>query len=300
MGYERIDDDVYVFSSDTYAQVTAGLVFTRAGAILIDTLPFPRETQSIVQFERRRGGLGVRYVINTHHHADHVYGNYLFPGARVIAHEICRTIMMKEGPALLERDRQSMPQLMEVVLRFPDITLDKGGAIHIGGKSMEIIPLPGHSDDVLGVYLVQEKILFASDAMMPVPYIVGGDPDAYKRSLLRMGELNLENLVQGHGEVLLRGEIPEALNANVAYLDTVRAQVREGIEMGLSRDEIAALDIEECGLSRVPLGGLAQHLHRANVLYLYDEMRRGGLPFAADGPGTSPARAPADEDEPLE
>jgi cyclase len=300
MGYERIDDDVYVFSSDTYAQVTAGLVFTRAGAILIDTLPFPRETQSIVQFERRRGGLGVRYVINTHHHADHVYGNYLFPGARVIAHEICRATMMKEGPALLERDRQSMPQLMEVVLRFPDITLDKGGAIHIGGKSMEIISLPGHSDDMLGVYLVQEKILFASDAMMPVPYIVGGDPEAYKRSLLRIGELNLENLVQGHGEVLLRGEIPDALNANVAYLDTVRARVREGIEMGLSRDEIAALDIEECGLSRVPLGGLAQHLHRANVLYLYDEMRRGGLPFAADEPETSPARAPADEDEPLE
>ncbi|MGB9593785.1 MAG: MBL fold metallo-hydrolase [Anaerolineae bacterium] len=299
MGYERIDDDVYVFSSDTYAQVTAGLVFTKAGAILIDTLPFPRETQTILQFERRRGGMGVRYVINTHHHADHVYGNYLFPGARVIAHENCRAVMVKEGPALLERDRQSMPQLMEVVLRFPDITLDKGGAIHIGGKSMEIIPLPGHSDDLLGVYLVQEKILFASDAMMPVPYIVGGDPEAYKRSLLRMGELNLENLVQGHGEVLLRGEIADALNANIAYLDTVRARVREGIEMGLSRDEIAALDIEECGLSRVPLGGLAQHLHRANVLYLYDEMRRGGIPMTAEEPGASVAPSARDDDEPF-
>ncbi len=299
MGYERIDDDVYVFSSDTYAQVTAGLVFTKAGAILIDTLPFPRETQTIVQFERRRGGLGVRYIINTHHHADHVYGNYLFPEARVIAHENCRAAMVKDGPALLERDRQSMPQLMDVVLRFPDITLDKGGAIHIGGKSMEIIPLPGHSDDLLGVYLVQEKILFASDAMMPVPYIVGGDPEAYKRSLLRMGELNLENLVQGHGEVLLRGEIPDALNANIAYLDTVRARVREGIEMGLSREEIAALDVEECGLSRVPLGGLAQHLHRANVLYLYDAMRRGTIPLTADDSETS-AVASATDDEPLE
>ncbi len=284
MGYERIDDDVYVFSSDTYAQVTAGLVFTREGAILIDTLPFPRETQSILQFERRRGGIGVRYVINTHHHADHVYGNYLFPGARVIAHEGCRAAMVKDGPALLERDRQSMPQLMDVVLRFPDVTLDKGGAIHIGGKSIEIIPLPGHSDDLLGVYLVQEKILFASDAMMPVPYIVGGNPEAYKRSLLRMAELNLENLVQGHGEVLLRGEIPDALNANIAYLDILRERVREGIAMGLTRDEIAALDIEECGLSRVPLGGLAQHLHRANVLYLYDGMRRGVIPLTGDEP----------------
>lgn len=294
MGYERIDDDVYVFSSDTYAQVTAGLVFTKEGTILIDTLPFPQETESIVQFERRRGGMGVRYVINTHHHADHVYGNYLFPGARIIAHEDCRAAMVKEGPALLERDRQSMPQLMDVVLRFPDVTVDKGGAIHIGGKSMEIIPLPGHSDDLLGVYLVQEKILFASDAMMPVPYIVEGNPETYKRSLLRMAALNLENLVQGHGEVLLRGEIPDALNANIAYLDTIRARVREGIEMGLTRDEIAALDIEECGLSRVPLGGLAQHLHRANVLYLYDGMRRGTIPLAAD---ESEARANPEGDD---
>jgi glyoxylase-like metal-dependent hydrolase (beta-lactamase superfamily II) len=229
-----------------------------------------------------------------------VYGNYLFPGARVIAHENCRAAMVKDGPALLERDRQSMPQLMDVVLRFPDITLDKGGAIHIGGKSMEIIPLPGHSDDLLGVYLVQEKILFASDAMMPVPYIVGGDPGAYKRSLLRMGELNLENLVQGHGEVLLRGEIPDALNANIAYLDTVRARVREGIEMGLSRDEIAALDVEECGLSRVPLGGLAQHLHRANVLYLYDAMRRGTIPLTADESESSAVVSASDDDESLE
>lgn len=299
MGYERIDDDVYVFSSDTYAQVTAGLVFTKEGTILIDTLPFPQETASIVQFERRRGGMGVRYVINTHHHADHVYGNYLFPGARIIAHEDCRAAMVKEGPALLERDRQSMPQLMDVVLRFPDITVDKGGAIHIGGKSLEIIPLPGHSDDVLGVYLVQEKILFASDAMMPVPYIVGGNPETYKRSLLRMAALNLENVVQGHGEVLLRGEIPDALNANIAYLDTLRARVREGIEMGLTRDEIAALDIEECGLSRVPLGGLAQHLHRANVLYLYDGMRRGTIPLAEDG-SEAHANPEGDDGEALE
>jgi len=299
MGYERIDDDVYVFTSETYAQVTAGLVFTREGAILIDTLPFPRETEAIRQFERRRSGLGVRYVINTHHHADHVYGNYLFPEARIIGHEECRAAMVKDGAALLERDRQTMPQLMDVVLRFPDITLDKGGAIHIGGKSMEIIPLPGHAPDLLGVYLVQEKILFAGDAMMPVPYIAGGDIDAYRRSLLRIGELNLENLVQGHGEVLLRGEIPGALSANVAYLDAIRARVWDGLEMGLSREEIMALDIEECGLSRIPLGGLAQHLHRANVAYLYEEMRRGAIKPLPDGPQDGPSD-PAEKGEPGE
>jgi glyoxylase-like metal-dependent hydrolase (beta-lactamase superfamily II) len=277
MGYERIEDDVYVFSSDLYAQVTAGLVFTNAGAVLIDTLPFPRETQSIAQFERRRGSVGIRYVVNTHHHSDHVYGNYLFPRAKIIAHERGRSILQKDGQESLDRVKAETSHLSEVQLRLPDITLDRGGAIHLGGKSMEIIPLPGHAADVLGVLLVEEKILFASDAMMPVPYIVHGDIDECKMSLQAMNQMNLENLVQGHGEVLLRGEISDALAASIAYLDTIRARVREGIEMGLSAQEIASVDIEECGLSRVPLSGLVQDLHSANLLHLYRGMIAGTI-----------------------
>jgi glyoxylase-like metal-dependent hydrolase (beta-lactamase superfamily II) len=277
MGYERIEDDVYVFSSDLYAHVTAGLVFTGAGAVLIDTLPFPRETQAIVQFERRRGGTGVRYVVNTHHHADHVNGNYLFPRARVISHERSRGTLSRDGQANLEKARAETPYLAGVQLRLPDITLDNGGAIHLGGKSLEIVPLPGHAPDVLGVLLVEEKILFASDAMMPVPFIVYGDIDESRASLQAIGQMNLENLVQGHGEVLLRGEIPDALAASIAYLDAIRARVREGIEMGLSEEEIASLDIEECGLSRVPLSGLVQDLHRANLLHLFKGMLAGTI-----------------------
>ncbi len=289
MGYERIEDNIYVFSSEVYAQVTAGLVFTTAGTVLIDTLPFPSEAREIRRFERRRGGGGIRYVINTHHHADHIYGTYLFPEAKVIAHERCRAILAKKGEASLARAKEATPELMEVELRLPDITIDKGGAIHLGRKSLELIPLPGHSGDMIGVLLARQKILFASDAMMPVPYIVHGDIEACKESLRRIGEMNLDHLVQGHGEVLLRGEIPEAIEANLAYLDIIRVRVREGIELGLSKQEIAELDIEECGLSRVPLNGLVRHLHRANVLSVYEGLISGDIsvpeaPLAAVAP----------------
>jgi hypothetical protein len=50
MPVERIADDVWVFKSPTYAQVTASLITTRAGSILIDTLPFPAETRDIQSF----------------------------------------------------------------------------------------------------------------------------------------------------------------------------------------------------------------------------------------------------------
>jgi len=110
---------------------------------------------------------------------------------------------------------------------------------------------------------------------MPVPYIVGGDLDDLVLSLQAIKNKSLENLVQGHGEVLLRGEIEETLDASITYLRTVDRLVRERIARGVPRTGILDITIEECGLSRIPLGGLVQKLHHANLLTLYDAYRSG-------------------------
>ena len=74
MQRERVTEHIYIFTSDLYVQVTAGVVVTSAGAIIIDTLLYPEETLLMKRFVEERLGLSVRYVINTHHHADHVAG----------------------------------------------------------------------------------------------------------------------------------------------------------------------------------------------------------------------------------
>ena len=89
MQRERVADDIYVFTSELYAQVTAGAVITSDGAILIDTLVFPEEARAIRHFLENRLGCPVRYVINTHYHADHTYGTCFFPEAQVAAHALC-------------------------------------------------------------------------------------------------------------------------------------------------------------------------------------------------------------------
>ena len=267
---ERVAEDVYVFTSALYAQVTAGVIATPEGSIVIDTLPFPQESRELQAFAERVSPGGVRYVVITHHHADHVNGLYLFPRAEALCHKRCRELLLKVGPSGLAEAKKHTPELAEVELRIPKITFDETLSIRLGDKTVTAIHAPGHSPDVAMVYVKELKVLFASDTVMPVPYIVGGDPKALIASLKRVRELPLENIVQGHGEVLLRGEIREAIESSIAYLQNIQRIVWERVVAGEPRQAVARIDIESCGKPRIALGGLAPSLHRANLLYLYD------------------------------
>jgi glyoxylase-like metal-dependent hydrolase (beta-lactamase superfamily II) len=268
---ERISEEIYVFTSDLYAQVTAGVIVTSEGAVVVDTLPFPQETREILAFVQERG-LQVPYVINTHGHADHANGSYLFEGADLVAHQRCREILRRHGERVLEEAKAETPEVADVRLRLPSITFDREVTLRLGDRTMQLIALPGHTPDSIGVYVEEDKILFAGDAVMPVPYIVGGDRAAMIDSLRVIGQLSLENIVQGHGKIILRGEVEEVLKTSIFYLETIYQKVKEAVEAGAPPEAMAEIDIEKCGKSRIPLNGLVQQLHEANLLYLYDLM----------------------------
>jgi cyclase len=271
---ERVSDDIYVFTSEVYAQVTAGVVTYPDGAVLIDTLAFPFETLQIKDFVEKRLGTRVRYLIYTHYHADHTNGAYLFPGVHVIGHRLTRERLDTVGRAGLARAREASPELANAEIVLPEILLDEGSLLlHLGKKTLQLSPAPGHSPDSLSVLLKEDRILFAGDMMMPVPHIVDGDLDALISSLQGIPALGLENVVQGHGELVLRGEIDDAVRSNLKYLDCVRRKVEQVIKRNRPRDAVREIDIESCGKSRIPLNGLVTQLHTANLLALYDRLK---------------------------
>jgi cyclase len=269
---DRVSEGIYVFTSGMYAEVTATVIFTDEGVLLVDTLPFPQETRFIRDFiEQRRAK--VIYVVNTHSHGDHVYGTYLFPDAEVIAHYRCRRLMERYTERKLSDARQQTPQLADVKIRLPELLFNEVMTLRIGGRTIELAHSPGHSPDQITIHVVEDRLLIASDTVMPLPYIVGGDLDDMVTSLAAIKSKNLENLVQGHGEILLRGEIEETLDANIHYLLTIDRLVREYIARGMPRNGVLDITVEEAGLSRIPLGGLVQRLHHDNLLTLYDAYR---------------------------
>jgi glyoxylase-like metal-dependent hydrolase (beta-lactamase superfamily II) len=264
---ERVADNIYVFTSELYAQVNAGAVVGPDWSVLIDTLPYPEETLEIRDLVEGRLGSPVRYIVNTHHHPDHVLGNCFFPQAVVIGHELCRELMDVRTRARLEAARPQSRELQGVELVLPDIVFGGDGlTLRVGRRTLELIPLGGHSPDGIGVLIPEDHVLFAGDAMMPVPYLVDGNSDQLSASLRRIPKLKLENLVQGHGEIILRGEIPNALRSNLNYLAAIERGAARLRRRKNALEFVDEIPIEECGKSRILLGGIAPELHRQNLI----------------------------------
>lgn len=274
MRRERVSDDIYVFTSELYAQVTASAVVTKEGIVVIDTLPFPIETREMIEYLRALGQGPIKYLVNTHWHGDHTNGNYLFDDTvELVCHRRCQQLMEEQGQNALDESRENTPLLDEVIIRVPDIVFDEGDLVlHVGNKSIEMTLTPGHTLDSTIAYVREDKVLLAADTVMPVPYFVWGSRHDFKNSLKFLKEYNLESIVQGHGEVLLRGEIPASLESSIRYLDLLEQKVTEVVEKGKSKDALEKLTIDRCGKSRIPLNGLVQDLHRANAYAIYDEL----------------------------
>ncbi len=135
-----------------------------------------------------------------------------------------------------------------------------------------MFPLPGHSTDNIAVLVEEDRVLFAGDAAMSLPYIVDGNLDDLSASLKKMGRLGLENIVQGHGDIILRGEIDNYVKDNLAYLSNIRKVVRRAARRKYPQEILDEFTVESCGKSRVLIGGLSAELHRRNLRALYRQL----------------------------
>lgn len=270
---ERVAENVYSFQSDVYAQVNAGAVVGPNWAVVIDTLALPEETIEIRQFIEQELQMPVRYVINTHYHADHTWGNYLFPNATVVSSVLCRDLLDTRGRESLEAAKKQGTSFRQVRIVLPHLTFAAGTlSLRVGKKTLSLMPLPGHSPDNLGVIVEEDRVLFAGDVFMPIPYIVDGNADDMALSLKQIGRMGLENVVQGHGDIVLRGEVEGSVKDNLAYLSAIRRAVRKASRRKYPWDMLEEVGVEDCGKSRVLIGGLAEELHSRNLYALYEQL----------------------------
>lgn len=275
MYWERVTEEIFVFTSERYALVNSVAFLTQSGVVVVDALPFPDEARRIAQFLDARGGGRFNILVLTHYHMDHVYGLFAFPPQLdVVGSRLCREKLLAVGESSLEEARRSDPQFDEVTLRIPNLTFEESLTLGTPDKHFRLIPLPGHTPDNIGVLYEEENILVAGDAVMAIPIIADGDWRQEIETLRRIKEMAPETIIQGHGEVILRGEVQTVLDRYIAYLECVEEQARKVLKKGEPRESIRQIPLERCGLERVPLGIASHALHVANILRIYDTLKQ--------------------------
>lgn len=275
MYWERVTEEIFVFTSERYARVNCVAILTREGVVAIDALPFPDEARQIAKFLDVRGQGQFHSLMLTHHHMDHVYGLFAFPQhLDVIAHERCRKVLLEVGETSLQEAQENNPAFNEVTLRLPTITFDEDELlVSAGDRTFRLFRMPGHTEDNTGIFIEEERVLITGDAVMAIPIIARGDWQQEIETLQKVKELEPLTVIQGHGEVILRGEVDTVMDQYIDYLNCVAEQAHKALDNDEPRDTIWDIPLETCGLERVPLGIASHQLHVANILSIYDELK---------------------------
>ncbi len=221
----KLADDLYVIHNDFVPGNTTALV-TNEGVVLVDD-KFEIDFANIVAEVKKLTNQPIKYVINTHHHADHSGSNAKMQqiNVQVIASEQARENMV---------DAKQPGQ--------PTMVFDHHAHVYLGGKNVELYHFGrSHTNGDVVVLFPAQRTLAAGDMFTfgdatpeLIDYPGGGSAKEWTSTLDSALQLDFDNVVPGHGNVTTKAEMRKFRDSTLR----LRNRVHELVGQKKSRADI--------------------------------------------------------------
>lgn len=160
-------------------------------------------------------------VVCSHGHDDHILGCFQFPEA-YIAEEDLPLCLSNDNPEQKEKQIQSRraktPDIDALVDREAYFqttlknctfkTVKDGDVFDLGGITLVVYPIPGHTKGSIGLYCPEKKAVFTGDTVMKNHLLhygqaleISAEPQHFIRALGRLEQLDIETVWPAHGDV---------------------------------------------------------------------------------------------------
>lgn len=234
---------------------------------------FPKEAGDVIAAVRKTTDKPIRYVLDSHHHGDHAYGNDVWgkQGATIIASKNAARLLRVNGPKEFEgagKGPAGRKDVAESRLRVPDLIFDDKLVLDDGKHRVEFHFLGhAHTPGDAVCYVPEHKILCTGDACVNGAFNFMGHSDSVSwiKVLDRMQTFDVKLVCPGHGLPWT----PDLIKKQQRYFVELREQVKKGIDAGKEFDDILkSMDMPW----QKEWTGLDVKDRKDNVRHVYDEL----------------------------
>ena len=226
----------------------AGFVIGDDGVLVVDSFFNPEATKALIGEIRKLTPKPIRYVVNTHYHADHVGGDAVLreAGAVIVAHRNVRSWVRTENVHLFgDRITPRMKAMVES-LALPDMTTDTALNLWLGARKVVVRSVLGHTGGDLVVGVPDAKVLFCGDILWRhvSPNIIDGDVARWIETINTLTadrEAAATTFVPGHGDTATVKDVV----AFGTYLGDLTSLTRRERTAGLSGDALVKAALPE-------------------------------------------------------
>ena len=236
----EVSDGIYAYhqADGSWFLNNAGFIVSDDYVVAIDTTGTEKRARAFHAALRSVSEKPVQTLVNTHAHADHTHGNFMFaPQTAIIAHERCRREVMASNITFL---RQAFPtaDFGDPPTTPPTVTFTDRMKVFAGNLEIQLIHLgPAHTNNDVIAWIPERKLLFSGDLVFNggTPFAMAGSIVGWLEAIPTLRALGAETIVPGHGEVCT----PAVFDEIEAYLHFIDDLSRKGKAAGTPPLELA-------------------------------------------------------------